>query len=40
VERAVRALPGVTGARVEITFDPPWDRDRMSDAAKLKLGLL
>jgi metal-sulfur cluster biosynthetic enzyme len=40
VERAVRAVPGVTGARVEITFDPPWDRCRMSDAAKLKLGLL
>ena len=40
VERAVRAVPGVTAARVEITFDPPWDRCRMSDAAKLKLGLL
>jgi len=40
VERAVRAIPGVTGAKVEITFDPPWDRDRMSDAAKLELGLL
>jgi FeS assembly SUF system protein len=40
VERAVRAVPGVTGAKVEITFDPPWDSCRMSDAAKLKLGLL
>jgi FeS assembly SUF system protein len=40
VERAVRAVPGVTDARVEITFDPPWDSCRMSDAAKLKLGLL
>jgi len=40
VERAVRSVPGVTAARVEITFDPPWDRCKMSDAAKLKLGLL
>jgi FeS assembly SUF system protein len=40
VERAVRAVPGVTNAKVEITFDPPWDSCRMSDAAKLKLGLL
>src|SRR2546422_4273460 len=38
VERAVRAVPGVTSAKVEIVFDPPWDRCRMSDAAKLKLG--
>lgn len=40
VERKVRAVPGVTGARVEIVFDPPWDSCRMSDAARLKLGLL
>jgi FeS assembly SUF system protein len=40
VERTVRSVPGVTAARVEIVFDPPWCRDRMSDAAKLKLGLL
>jgi FeS assembly SUF system protein len=40
VERAVRSVPGVTAARVEIVFDPPWDRDRMSEAARLKLGLL
>lgn len=40
VERKVRSVPGVTGARVEITFDPPWDKCRMSEAAKLKLGLL
>ena len=40
VERTVRSVPGVTAARVEITFEPPWDRCKMSDAAKLKLGLL
>lgn len=40
VERKVRSVPGVTGARVEIVFDPPWDSCRMSEAARLKLGLL
>ncbi len=40
VERKVRAVPGVTGARVEVVFDPPWDSGRMSEAARLKLGLL
>jgi FeS assembly SUF system protein len=40
VESAVRSVPGVTAARVEITFDPPWDSCKMSDAARLKLGLL
>jgi FeS assembly SUF system protein len=40
VERKVRAVPGVADAKVEIVFDPPWDSCKMSDAAKLKLGLL
>jgi len=39
VERAVRSVPGVTAAKVELTFDPPWSKDRMSEAAKLALGL-
>jgi FeS assembly SUF system protein len=39
VERAVRSVPGVTDARIELTFDPPWSKDRMSEAAKLALGL-
>jgi metal-sulfur cluster biosynthetic enzyme len=38
VERAVRAIPGVTGVNIELTFDPPWSKDRMSAAAKLALG--
>jgi FeS assembly SUF system protein len=38
VERAVRAVPGVTDVNVELTFDPPWSKDRMSPAAKLALG--
>ena len=39
VERAVRAVPGVTGTKLELTFDPPWSKDRMSEAAKLALGI-
>jgi FeS assembly SUF system protein len=40
VERKVRDVPGVTDVRVEIVWDPPWDKDKMSDVAKLQLGLL
>jgi FeS assembly SUF system protein len=40
VEERVRAVPGVTGAKVDITFDPPWDQSKMSEAARLQLGLL
>jgi FeS assembly SUF system protein len=39
VERAVRAVRGVTAVKLELTFDPPWSKDRMSEAAKLALGL-
>ncbi|MBV8728565.1 MAG: SUF system Fe-S cluster assembly protein [Acidobacteriia bacterium] len=39
VERAVRSVPGVTDVKLELTFDPPWSKDRMSEAAKLALGL-
>jgi len=39
VERAVRAVPGVTGFKLELVFDPPWSKARMSEAAKLALGL-
>jgi FeS assembly SUF system protein len=39
VERVVRAVPGVTEVNLELTFDPPWTKDRMSEAAKLALGL-
>ena len=31
--------PGVTGVKLELTFDPPWTKDRMSEAAKLALGI-
>src|SRR4029077_5315479 len=40
VEERVRAVPGVTSAKVDVTFDPPWDQSRMSEAARLQLGLL
>jgi len=39
VEQAVKGVEGVTGALVDVVFDPPWSKDRMSEAAKLQLGL-
>lgn len=39
VERAVRGVPGVSDVKLELTFDPPWTKDRMSEAAKLALGI-
>jgi FeS assembly SUF system protein len=39
VQERVRAVEGVTDAKVDVVFDPPWDKDKMSDAAKLQLGL-
>lgn len=40
VESQLYCVPGVTEARVELVWDPPWDRERMSEAAKLQLGML
>lgn len=40
VERKVRALAGVTDVKVEVVFDPPWEPSRMSEAARLQLGML
>ena len=39
VARKVKAVPGVADAKVDVVWDPPWTKDRMSDAAKLQLGL-
>jgi FeS assembly SUF system protein len=39
VENAVAAVPGVGQVKVTLTFDPPWDKDCMSDEAKLALGM-
>jgi len=38
VERKLAALPEVREVRVEVVFDPPWDKSRMSEAARLHLG--
>ena len=39
VENAVNAVPGVSGTKVNLTFDPPWDQSRMSEEAKFALGM-
>ena len=39
VENAVSAVPGVSGTTVKIVFDPPWDASRMSDEARLAVGM-
>jgi len=40
VERQVETIPEVKSASVELVWDPPWSRDRMSEAAQLQLGLM
>lgn len=40
VKEKSRALNSVRDVEVEITFDPPWDKDMMSEEAKLELGIL
>ncbi len=40
VEEKVKSLKDVNDAEVEITFDPPWTQDLMSEEAKLELGML
>jgi FeS assembly SUF system protein len=39
VQKRVAEIPEVTDAKVDVVWDPPWDRDRMSEAAKLQLGM-
>lgn len=39
VEKAVSNVAGVTAIKVSLVFDPPWDQSRMSEEAKLELGL-
>lgn len=40
VAAAVRDVPGVTDVAIELTFEPEWNKDMMTDEAKLELGLL
>lgn len=40
VEQRARAVPGVTDVKVDVVFDPAWDQNLMSEAARLELGLL
>src|SRR5215210_514879 len=40
VERRIREVEGLKDVKVEVVWDPPWTKDRMSDAAKLTLGML
>ena len=40
VEAKVSAIDGVTSANVELVWDPPWDKSRMSEAARLELGFM
>jgi len=39
VKQRVSEIPDVADVKVDVVWDPPWDRDRMSDAAKLQLGM-
>jgi FeS assembly SUF system protein len=40
VEQKVKSVPGVNSAKIELAWSPPWDRDMMSEVAKLELGFL
>lgn len=40
IREKVKSLDSVSDVEVEITFDPPWDKDMMSEEAKLELGML
>jgi len=40
VEQKVAGIDGIASAKVEIVFDPPWNKDMMSEEAQLELGFL
>ena len=40
VEDKIKSVPGVTGAKVDIVFDPTWSKDMMSEEAMLELGFI
>ena len=40
VESSIRKVPGVKNAKVELVWDPPWTQDKLSEEARLQLGLI
>jgi len=40
VEAKVKEIPGVTAVAIELVWDPPWDPSRMSEAARLQMGMM
>jgi FeS assembly SUF system protein len=40
VKERIKDIDGINEVNVEVTFEPPWDKDMMSEAAMLELGLL
>ena len=39
-EQKIREIDGVNSAKIEITFDPPWEKSMMSEVAQLELGFM
>jgi FeS assembly SUF system protein len=40
IENKVRAVPGVTDVKIDLVWEPPWDPGKMSEAARLQLGMM
>jgi metal-sulfur cluster biosynthetic enzyme len=40
IESKVRSVGGVTDAKIDLVWEPPWDPSKMSEAARLQLGML
>ncbi|MFL5751972.1 MAG: iron-sulfur cluster assembly protein [Bacteroidia bacterium] len=40
VEQKLREIPGIKSAKLELTFEPPWDKEMMSEVAQLELGFM
>jgi FeS assembly SUF system protein len=40
IEAKVKAVPGVAEVKIDLVWDPPWDPSKMSEAARLQLGMM
>ena len=40
IEGKVKVVPGVTDVKIDIVWEPPWDPSKMSEAARLQLGMM